>query len=226
MIDENSVRDRIRRIKKKYDQKDQVAEFYRRNPNFTQELERRLADFRQACRSGRGQGEWHRFCWHWAISLEWDGKLEELALYIFDSPLLVPPEGLPYGEGPLTPPERQWLPEGLGWDEEHVMLRIHPWTTKADLEKASSKITALQKSVFGFDPRLMDSGKFGRNLCWYDLRYDAERRFSFGRRELRYEQIAGLWQRYGPEKKGRLDPHSIRKAVQDLRKYIFRLTPG
>ena len=212
MIDEAAIKDRIQRIKKKYDRKDQVAELYLRNRNFTRELAPSILELR----STRHQAGWHAFCWRWAISWHWDGDTDQLSAFIFESPLLVPPEGLPYGE-PADRLKMQSIPAGLAWHEEQIYLRILPWTTRNDLRRAMPAVTDLQKRIFGFKVRSWDSERFGRHLCWHDLRSN---------HSLRYERIARMWKKYGPRAASYPGPHAIRKAVQDLRKRIDCLTPG
>jgi hypothetical protein len=221
-----AIKERINQIKKEYGNKSQIAELYFRNKYFLENLKRCSSTLTSATHwvsaaslknIEYAQLDWHRFCWRWGISLKWDGKIESLATNIFDSPLLIPSEELPRGDDEPAA-ELQWETKDV-MDIGGPFLRIFSWTTQKEIKEKLAVITKLQKSIFGFMPRIREK-EFGQYLCWYDLRYDKER---FG--DLGYKAIADNWRKYRPDEKRYPSPKTIEKAVLRIKKYICGITP-
>ena len=164
--------------------------------------------------------KWVIFCNNWGIGNWWDGQNSTLLHHINVEPEVFyrdPLERRIYVlRGRSSDPE-YCDTRAEGWSLEvaneraFILIKINPWTRKAELNRLWPTICSAKKKAFGYRER--EAKEFGRDLCWYDLHENTE----YGR--LSYEEIRRRWTAGHPSRK------AIISGVKEIRSLIDRLTP-
>lgn len=166
-----------------------------------------ISEAKKAGGTFRFEDEWQDFRRRWRISEDWSGDLETLAenTHVLPSIHL----SIPHARLSKKQPDLKsftiypaignpWhsvgeaLHDGIGREDGYLLVRIHPWTLKKDLELIWTEVQVAQKKVFGQLLTDREKRTFARDLCWYDL----HKRSDFGR--LSYQAIQRRWKEHFP----------------------------
>ncbi|MBE3126341.1 MAG: hypothetical protein IMZ57_11880 [Acidobacteria bacterium] len=220
------VAERIRESRRKFTQGEIRGELLKRSVAFKDEFAKVQDLIIKEFLIPNGD-EWQDFCRRWRISEDWNGDMGILAERTHALPSVH--ISIPFSRLSKTQPDLKsftiypligdpWhgigeaLHDSIAREDGYLLVRIHPWTSKKDLEFIWTEIQVAQKKVFGDPLNEREKRTFARDLCWYDL-HDPAGQFKLSLGQIRDQQ----------------KPTSrvvIQKAIERIEKEIDRLTPS